>query len=601
MKPLLIACFVMIGSLAAGAAATQPVIPPPSADYAKWAGLWDQSRQMEAEVACKRHEIAFLRVMEALNLSKDQMEKMLPMARKARDEGRLVTADFVAFLERVDRVKQEFADDIKVEDLVPKAAGRKTINGNFDLEIWNAAAPFRHPFSVSGPKIGEARERVRRSGEELDKILTPEQLKLYADNSNADATKNDLTYYVRGLQATWIHAHNFVPISFIGTLNTGNSIAGFNTPSTGLLLAPNAVSYLEAKLGMPISADPAAKEAQEQVARAYYLARLERRIHRRGTVPENWMKGAVFTQKQHETFARIAGELLPLYIAEEQQWQAKVSEYLAMLDQLKALAEKNQPVPAALADSARALGSQYVGNYWSGAVQGGTCAEDGTFRARKTAIWAMFPQQTEKLLAEADAALGENQKIVIWDVHGECYQPWRVFTNPVNAGEPAEGQLEDKRLTKLRAVPLEQADAEMKAVVQAQLVETQKRQTAAKKPLTDDQLAAEQARLGALLVHVRQMTDAEYELCKTGLVYEMTGCPEGCGFVNDPGGLGTPEQNGQWPKPDWNSKEVKEKWEARLENLVLPEVLPFHQTRAMLMRQFQPAPPADLEKLPKAP
>ena len=268
-----------------------------------------------------------------------------------------------------------------------------------------------------------------------------------------------------------------------------------------------------------------------------------------------------------------------------------------MLGRIHEFVARGQPVPEDLAGPARTLGAEVAANYWSGAAQGGACAEDHTFRARRTGVWQMFPDQVSRLLAEADAVLGEGQRIVIWDVHGECYQPWQVFTSPINAGQPAKGLLENPKLKNLRSLKPEQVDQEIETLAEGQLRELKKRWEGMKKPATEEQLRDEQAHLVDLLKRVRRMTDAEYELNKMALTCEFNRGSKGCDYVDNPDGFGTPEQNGIWPKPDFNDKEVRERWEARLENLLLPELVPFFQTRAALMKQFKPRAPVDLDKI----
>jgi hypothetical protein len=117
-------------------------------------------------------------------------------------------------------------------------------------------------------------------------------------------------------------------------------------------------------------------------------------------------------------------------------------------------------------------------------------------------------------------------------------------------------------------------------------------------PASEDQLRRQQARLVESLKQARRVTDAEYEPNKMALSAEFNADSKGGEYADNPNGFGTPEQNGIWPRPDWNDKQVKERWEARLENLLLPEMVSFFQTRAALMKQLKPREVVDLDRLP---
>ena len=598
IAPVVYAPTTQPGATALGGSSDPLTFPAPDPEYLRWEKLWDQSRMLEAQIARLRYDIAFLRTMRTLDLTKDQMKKMLPLATQARLDSRQATANFLANFEHIALVKKGFADDILYEDLVAKH-GRKIVNGNFDKEYWDKSFPMTHPSPCPTPQQAALHEKVRNSGLALDALLTPDQSKLLADALKADASKSDLAYDVQGLRGTWIAKFNFVPVQYLGTLNTGNSIKEMPTPATGLLIAPLAVEYLQQQLGRVVQADPDAATAEERDARCYWLARLERRVHRRVTVPYNWIKGAQLTTAQTESFAKISRQLLDLYLAEEEQWQkdttALLANYTTLHDDLLAA----KPLPDDLLAKVRTDGARLVGSYWSGAACAGGCAEDHTFPARGSGIWKMFPDQTPALMAQADAVLLESQKIVVWDVHGDCYRPWRVFTNPVNAGEPAQGLIDSPALTKLYALPADQQPAEIQQLADTRLADMKAKALAAKKPLTDAQLADERAATVKFLDTLCHLTPAAYQLSKASLAYQFLGT-QGCGYINDPSGIGTPEQNGEWPHPDWNDKEVRAKWEARLENLLLPELVPFYQTRASLMQQFKPAAPINLDHLPKS-
>ena len=110
------------------------IIPDPDPAYRQWRTLWRESRRHDSLIFGLKHEIAFLKTMGRLNLSPDQMQRLLPIARQAQADARLATQlGTRKWLEKKD-AHETWRDEIMTEDLTPKKA-EPTIRGNFEQRL----------------------------------------------------------------------------------------------------------------------------------------------------------------------------------------------------------------------------------------------------------------------------------------------------------------------------------------------------------------------------------------------------------------------------------------------------------------------------------
>ena len=586
------------GAECAAAAVVKQQIKDAEAAYSTWEAAWRKDRAQEVRVALLRQQIAALQVLDALRLTPEQCAKLLPIALEARATHRRVIAAQSEWFVEVDRSLQLFADDIAKEDLIPFRGEATTIRGNYDRKIWDMNSLLtRHPGAFKRGKESIAQEVRKLAGDALG-VLAPEQQQLLDPKRNSPVATP-----VRLLKGdSYVASFNIIPMPYLGTVNTGNSMqngADANAPSVGILTAVNTVGYLEKKLGQPISEPTLPPEQLEACIRDYTLVRLERDLHFRLIVSSNWSKGLRVTDRQTYALLPLAAELAGLYTAAEEAYCKHGAVLEEQLTRVRDLLAAGQPVPADLQKQMDEGQRTFNWSYWSGPDQGGAAAEDYTFRQRRSTVWALYPDKMDRLMKAEDALYSDTQKIVLWDVHGNCFLPWFPFTNPVMVG----GEPETERVDPLLGAVRQMSDAQFAANL-AKLTDEQVKKNTSGKKLTDAQAATMREQMRACLTEAHTATEAEFAVHKYELALRI-GAKGPFGEGDDLDGHRSKEQNGNWPAIDWNDVQTKDYYgltckqrlDLREEFVLLPRMLPFYTKRAALFLDFQPAPAADLEKL----
>ena len=572
-------------------------IPEADPRYVKYEQLWTDVRSVDTDISHLRHEIAFLQIMRELNLSKEQLEKLLPIAEKAQADAKFALNNVVRFMEVRHAATIRFWQDIAVEDLTPKKK-TPTISGNFDKKIWDEGE-MGHNYCAPD-RDWKVDFDLKRTALEFEKLLTPEQLAKVRPESKVIGEQltnlrgglgNRAGTHERMVLPYWI-IRTFEDTEVLGSWKKTVPDAAVRNPNarpilTGVLLEPHALNWIQRQLGVKETNDWAEEDAQAR--RAAVLLRYTRRSHYRQVVNANWTKGMVLTQQETGQMLELARQMCDLYMAETQAYLDKGHKLTAALAQERELVAAGKDVPADLTKIDAELGPQVGWMYGSGPICEYTAAEDNTFMPRSTGIWKMFPEKTAALVGQAEATLMESQRIVLWNAHGNCYKPWAVFVNPVLTGGPPVFRPEPAALLEWRGAGAEKLPALREALFAAHT-------KAAKKD------AMAQAAFTTWLDSVRAMGDAEFQLAKYELDAVLSGC-QTC-YTGDTSGVGSPEQNGIWPKIDWSDPKhwgpytIHGKLEARLEFMMMPDNMQFLHVRNELMKQYKPATPVDLDKLP---
>lgn len=549
---------------------TNHTLPPLDPSFLKWDEAWFKWVQVNGEAHYLRHRQLFYETMPKLDLSKGQMEKLLPLVKNVR-------AMFGEFLdhqldghEKAMRADREFLPDDIAEDLIDKGPNKqKDAPGNFDKRAWDLMMSQVHGPAWWADDKGNFDWKLKGGWDakltalmkQVDALLTPEQMKTLAGAGT------------RTLFWSW---DDRVPDSFV------------------IFSASGAESWLAKRLGQDAAADAKIQDEREKIIRLAVLRRNFHRHFRLTASPLHYLKGSRLSADQLAQWESSIKSVLPLHITEMDRHLAGAGEYVkAQVKVVECLEAGNTPGPE-LINAAKAAGAFAGWGYWDRCDI--TPWKYPSQSAEFTAAMDDLGKQMEKVL-------NETQRIVLYDA-ATCFIPWLTFTDPVNAGAPKKGtyDLGNEDIARLRKSPPEQIEQATANLIEKSLKDFEGRaKQRAGYPLLAETREGERARLEMFFDRICKMTDADYELSRKRVADEFAGKRSadyiaGYGLPNLSGPM--PERDGYWPTIDWKNKEVSRRWKEKLSFYNFPTVLQIVQIRLALTRQFKPRPAADPEKLP---
>lgn len=549
------------------------IMPALDPEFVKWDDLWYQWVKANGEAHFLRHRRMFYETAPKLNLSREQLEKLLPLVQTTRNRFRQRLDLALVAHDKAMRADRSFLPDDIAEDLLDKGPDKKKdAPGNFDKRAWDLMISQVHGPLWSADDngnfdwkvIGEYKKGLAEHLKALNEVFTPEQLKLM---ESRDVGTRSLF---------WCWDEQAFTDSFI------------------IFSAPGAEAWVAKQLGKAPPAEEKMGEELEKVVRHAVLRRNFHRHFRLTASPLHYLKGSRLNLAQLEKLEQEIKTLIPAHIIQIQTDLDGARAYVKASAQIVACLEAGKPVPAELQQTAR---------------KSGECVGWGVWHVCDITPWT-YPGQSkeftaarDKMVQDMEVMLLDTQRIVLYDA-ATCFIPWFTFTDPVNAGAPKKGSYDigNENLNNLRFAKDDKA-----AKLVDQLVSRSEQGFDAKAkdrktyPLLAATKDAEKERVAGVVEKARKTSDVDFELNRQAVADEYEGKQyssviHGFGLPNLSGPM--PERDGIWPKIDWSNAEVQRKWKGKLSFYGFPTVLQIVQIRIALTKQFKPRPATDLEKLP---
>lgn len=409
-------------------------------------------------------ELVALRAVNAMQLSLEQMQKLLPIAKRAQTE-------WSNYQERFRVVLQEQLDaftKFRTEDLH---------NVGFTPQTERCTAQANHKGKELMKQLSDA---VAALTQEAEAVLTPEQ-KAIAEQLHAAQLSVALRPPIQPLHRPKQQPTDD-PIAQIRKELAAIYRAEYGeiTPLGRFLLNPALVSVLERRLGMTPSPIPPLMDAE--------LMKLERTVKtlRTDINTLNLINGLHMTQEQLmrlRELARKANESLP---TEPQTVDAVAfQELMNILHAFRDRLANGHGLPPGLLLRAAQLARQA-----------------GLFGQRPN-----LPIALREIAAQVAALLSEEQKQVIAD-YKPCLIPPKNLKDPVRVGQAATNDAAIAGLRRLRAIPSALYQRRKDTIVErlAQQIELRGGQYPA------EERDAFKQKLMALIERMRALSDADFEL-----------------------------------------------------------------------------------------
>ena len=557
----------------AGISYPNRTLPPLDPEFIKWDGLWYQWVQATGEAHYQHHKQLLLETAPKLNLTREQLQKLLPLVQMARARFREHLDMNLDGHEKAMRADRFFLPDDMAEDLLDKGPNKKKdAPGNFDKKAWDLMISQVHGPNWGGDENGNVdwkkvtayRAGLQADMKALDAAFTPEQRQLMASNE------------VGARSLFWSFNEQAFTDAFI------------------IFSAPGADAWVAQQLGLALPTSDKPGEEREKIVRLAVLRRDFHRHFRLTASPLHYLKGSQLNLAQLEKLESYIRAGLPAHVAEMEKDLAEARDYNQASAQIVACLEGGKAVPADLRQTAKAKSPYVSFGYWH------VC---------DISPWK-YPNESKEFGAAQDRTiqglkglLTDTQRIVLYDA-ATCFIPWFTFTDPVNVGAPKLGGYDrgNETINQLRRMNAEQAGAAV-AQLQAKAESGFDAKVAQRKlyPLLAETKDAEKARVTAVIERAREMADAQFELNKQAVADEYEGklyspVIRGYGLPNLSGTM--PERDGYWPKIDWKDAEVQHKWHEKLSFYSFPTVLQVVQIRIALTKQFTPRAAGDGHDLP---
>lgn len=555
----------------AGVAYPNYTMPPLDAQFFTFDSLWNDWVTADADAHYLRHIQIFHTTVAKLSLSREQMQKLLPLVKTARARfGEFLDHSLLAH-EKATAADRAFLCDDLAEDVMDKGpAKKKEAQGNFDKKVWDRMMAHVHgPMWAADENGGvdwktknKYDSEVRADLAQLDAAFTPEQLQLLAARDTGTGTL-----------FWWGEERYFTP-AFI------------------VFSAPGADAWLAKQLGVAAEADAKLTEEHDKVIKVAILRRTFHRHYRMTGSPLHWVKGLHLSTAQLGLLVQTLREALPAHIAAIRQHGEKAHAYAEAAAKAVACLQAGKLVPADVEATMKANSGFVTFGYWD------RC---------DIAPWRYPTESAEYKSAmlrgqsKVEGMLTEKQHLVLYD-SAMCFIPWLTFTDPVNVGAPAMGTYDagNPDIKALRGMNREQLSKAKEALIAKAMGEfVNKQKSRSAYPLLAGSTDQEQSRLSTVLDAACDLSDADYELNRKAVAQEFAGqerndCITGYGLPNLSGFM--PERDGKWPTIDWKSPEVQRKMSMKLSYYTFPTLLPVMEMRLALVRQFRPRVPTDLEQ-----
>lgn len=564
--------------------------------YARYEDTFRDAEHVKGRAMRLDLQIVAIKALQGLNLSREQMEKILPIARAAFEKVRAHEKYMLPFREEERVTKCVIVKDaIMREDLSDPVPG--AVAGNFEPKMWGTVNRFPHGWDVKLSYDGPCRTNckafmtaIEQAAKDVTAILTDEQReKMQISWKNWDKV-TEINKQLLGAEVTLPGMGGSVVVQdgygpgktamrLVGKYRIMNAavnpqltrVSGtdwsYSSPIVGLLMTPACVHYLEKQLGQKPTVDLDSAEDVDTAMKLQYAFGYSERGD--SEVPGvNWVKGIHLTQEQTEFALRLCRAMLPHYQALETSRLTALRAYEISQKKIRDALVAGQPVPQELAKESETLRPKA----W--------------ITPSDIIHWHGLPPEADKIAAELENNLSLGQKVAltsaIW-----CFPPWAVFTDPVNVGVPRAGPAGDERLKKLRTIPEKDFPA-----VQAALVEEVLKNFKGGKA-SDEEKAGERARLMTFTRHIRDMSDSDYIVNTVKWAAVLRGVE-----AKEENPWGAPVERNEW----FDAKIMAGLDDAlryKAHIILAPFFIPVYETRLALMQEARskPRPPTDLEKL----
>lgn len=495
-------------------------------------------------------QIAFLEEIAKLDLSKEQAEKLLPFARQARDMCE----------ERADELHEQWRAygvmcnwQRKFMVLSFKACGRKFIDDTIGMSGFCGCPAYSigrfdktEDFYAAMGALGD---------EATNAVLTDEQKEKLPD--------------IRA-ELRWAE----LPVHERRAVIKSGGTKSFIDALGQLLLAPNAVSWLEKKAGQDSAAS--IERARKLVPHAAELIQLHRNMvdyDLRLVDGANVISGFNFTEKQLDSLIGIInGEMKQLHSEHAELNKKSLRPLVALLTGMRDDVEQGK----GLMDEKkqRVIDLQNLicrGNYRGRSGVGQYSYTQGSLLCP---VHKEYTRKMEAIFARLNGeVLYESQCRLLYDTHSCQWWPPPQYSNPVRVGQAAEPAVypEHAVLARLRGASDAEYQVERDAFV-AKVVSgtlSGRPATAAKERETD--------RVAGLVDSIRAMPEADYELNRFKLLAQILKkpCPEMIG--------GTPAALMDEAVKDFT-------WEKIAKGQYLPEVGSYYDLMRAMAKAGKPVP-----------
>ncbi len=531
------------------------------------AGAWNENigikiipykdeMELRWQLHALRYDMAFLQAMHELQLSKEQKERLLPIALKARARGVERTAEAYKV------VRDSLLGDMHalMDHLIDPKTGKAWDDRNGGVY---------RPGDCKG--FGED---VRALEKDALGVLTKEQADMLSTSLKELTGKQSVKDMRRALEQVQI------PRQFTG-MYWCHSTGGWGAMGT-LLMAPNAVGWLEGQLGKDVAeSETLARQAIVDNAQLQTLINYSVAGTHHRTIPAvNIYNGMNFNESQLTRLIDIAKESDKVYADHSAVVKKALAAVIEQTAKARDLAGEGKPIPKELNDRIRALSRDACGN---------------TF-INFCPVHQEFNDGLKKLVAKTVDVIGEERAGLCCRVNC-CFLPpdYAAYNDPVRVGEATpEPRVDEQTIfEKLRTISAEAYDRERDAAVAARLAAMRKAQ--------GDKFAEdrERVRLAELLDMSRTMGDADFKLHCLEMAAMFGGKPVPCEIrqtnsliwskVSADEVIG--KEHGAWPY---------KKEERIVYFFVDPYYADVLAKYLAIARNYKPSSPADLDKLPGA-